>query len=138
MGTKIVNSSGAEHGRLHTHTEATRDVGLNQTLRLISPEAVKRATEANVLEAGRFCTGWVCFDGSGTVSIRDDCNFSGITDSGTGMDMLAIDDDMDNANYAAVATGDRPSSYGDTIASEITRSSISTRFGFYEAASFHR
>ncbi len=51
---------------------------------------------------GRSCRGWVQWNGTGTVAIRDDFNVSSITDHGTGEYEIIWDDDMPNINYCLV------------------------------------
>ena len=51
--------------------------------------------------AGRYTIhGWVCFTGSGTVSIRNSENISSLTDSGTGMYFINYSNSFSNTNYA--------------------------------------
>lgn len=50
------------------------------------------------------CTAWVQFDGTGTPTIADDEGFSSITDVGQGIYRANFTTNMDNTNYAAVAT----------------------------------
>lgn len=45
---------------------------------------------------------WINFDGTGTVTIRDDYNVSSITDAGAGSYTLNFTSAMTSANYAAV------------------------------------
>lgn len=47
---------------------------------------------------------WVNFDGTGTVSIRDDFNVASLTDNGTGNYTVNLTNTMPNVNYAAIAT----------------------------------
>ena len=49
---------------------------------------------------GFLCRAWVNFDGSGTVSIRDDFNVTSITDTGTGAYKVNMSNAMANTNYA--------------------------------------
>ena len=49
------------------------------------------------------CGAWVNFNGSGTVSIRDDFNVSSITDSGTGAYKVNMSNALSNTNYAVTA-----------------------------------
>ena len=51
------------------------------------------------------CKAWVNFNGIGTVAIRDSYNVSSITDNGTGDYTVNFSNNMANANYAAVASG---------------------------------
>ena len=53
-------------------------------------------------EVGQFCKAWVNFDGSGTVSIRDDFNVSSLTDNGTGDYTITFDTALANNDYALV------------------------------------
>jgi len=63
------------------------------------------STPAQVAE-GR-AKAWVNFNGTGTVAIRDDFNFSSVTDNGTGLYTLNFTTNMANANYAVVTSGSR-------------------------------
>ena len=47
---------------------------------------------------------WVNFNGTSTVSIRDSFNVASITDNGTGKYTVNLTTDMDNTNYAVIAT----------------------------------
>ena len=51
---------------------------------------------------GFLCRAWVNFDGSGTVSIRDDFNVTSITDTGTGAYKVNLTNGLANTNYAVV------------------------------------
>jgi len=53
-------------------------------------------------EVGQFCKAWVNFDGSGTVSIRDDFNVSSLTDNGTGNYTINFNTGLANNDYALV------------------------------------
>ena len=58
---------------------------------------------------------WVQFQGSGTVSIRDDFNVSSITDHGTGEYTITYSTAFSNINYCLVGNGteDETHSGGD-------------------------
>ena len=58
-------------------------------------------------EIGQLCKAWVNFNGTGTVAIRDDFNFSSVTDNGTGLYTLNFTTNMANANYAVATSGSR-------------------------------
>tara|TARA_Y100000004_G_scaffold190331_1_gene247313 strand:+ start:435 stop:794 length:360 start_codon:yes stop_codon:yes gene_type:complete len=45
---------------------------------------------------------WINFDGTGTVTIRDDFNVSSLTDAGAGSYTMNFTNAMTTANYAAV------------------------------------
>ncbi len=53
------------------------------------------------------CRAWVNFNGTGTVAIRDSANVTSITDNGTGNYTVNFTTAMPNANYSAVASGQR-------------------------------
>jgi hypothetical protein len=57
---------------------------------------------SNLTSAGEqmVCRAWVNFNGTGTVSIRDDYNVSSITDNGTGDYTVNFSTAMANTNYA--------------------------------------
>jgi len=55
----------------------------------------------NASGVGRYTIhAWVCFTGSGTVSIRNSENISSLTDSGTGMYFTNYSNNFSNTNYA--------------------------------------
>jgi len=58
---------------------------------------------------------WVNFNGTGTVSIRDDGNVSSITDRNTGKYGVNYSSNFSNVNYAAVAMIRADSDYGPTV-----------------------
>lgn len=47
---------------------------------------------------------WINYNGTGSVSIRSDANFSSITDTGTGKCTVTFSNSQTDANYATVAT----------------------------------
>ena len=55
-------------------------------------------------EVGQFAKAWIHFNGDGTVSIKDDFNFSSVTDLGVGNYRLAFTNSMSDANYC-IASG---------------------------------
>lgn len=75
---------------------------------------------------------WVNFNGTGTVSIRDNFNVSSITDSGTGVYTANFSTAMANANYASVvSTGNNDKGrYGIMIDSDDKTTSGCKIFGF--------
>ena len=83
-------------------------------------------------EIGQFCKAWVNFDGTGTISIRDNFNVSSITDSGTGVYTANFSSAMSNANYASVvSTGNNDKGrYGIMIDSDDKTTSGCKIFGF--------
>lgn len=46
------------------------------------------------------CRAWINFNGTGTVAIRDDDNFSSVTDGGTGYYTVSFTNNMPTANYS--------------------------------------
>ena len=83
-------------------------------------------------EIGQICKAWVNFDGTGTVSIRDNFNVSSITDSGTGVYTANFSTAMANANYVSVvSTGNNDKGrYGIMIDSDDKTTSGCKIFGF--------
>ena len=75
---------------------------------------------------------WVNFNGTGTVSIRDNFNVSSITDSGTGVYTANFSSAMSNNDYASVvSTGnDDKGRYGIMIDSDDKTTSGCKIFGF--------
>ena len=55
-------------------------------------------------EKGQLAKAWVNFNGTGTVAIRDSFNVSSITDSGTGIYGVNLQNAMANANYNVCVT----------------------------------
>ncbi len=53
------------------------------------------------------CKGWVNFDGTGTITIRDSFNVSSLTDNGTGDYDVNWDIDFDNTDYSVSAISNR-------------------------------
>ena len=84
-------------------------------------------------EIGQFCKAWVNFDGTGTISIRDNFNVSSITDGGTGVYTANFTTAMANANYASVvSTGNNDKGrYGIMIDSDDKTTSACKIFGFH-------
>lgn len=52
----------------------------------------------------RLARAWVNFNGTGTVAIRSSFNVTSITDNGTGAYTVNFTTDMDDVNYAVLAT----------------------------------
>ena len=75
---------------------------------------------------------WVNFNGTGTVSIRDNFNVSSITDSGTGVYTANFSSAMSNNDYASVvSTGNNDKGrYGIMIDSDDKTTSACKIFGF--------
>ena len=48
---------------------------------------------------------WINFEGDGTIATSDSFNVSGITDNTTGDYTIAINNDMNNANYSTTGSG---------------------------------
>jgi len=60
---------------------------------------------AHALTEREIIGGWVNFDGTGTIAIRQSYNVSSLTDNGTGDYTVTWDADFNTANYACVANG---------------------------------
>ena len=70
---------------------------------------------ADVPTATEIATAWVNFDGSGTVSIRDQLNVSSITDNGTGNYTVNFSTALADANYSATFTSRRAATNDDSL-----------------------
>ena len=83
-------------------------------------------------EIGQFCKAWVNFDGTGTISIRDNFNVSSITDGGTGVYTANFSNSMSNNDYTSVvSTGNNDKGrYGIMIDSDNKTTSACKIFGF--------
>ena len=57
-------------------------------------------------EIARICKAYVNFNGQGTVAKRDDFNITSIQDLGTGFYQVNFANNMADANYTAIVTGD--------------------------------
>ena len=56
---------------------------------------------------------WVCFNGTGTVAIRDSFNTSSITDNGTGLFKINFSTALSNTNFCVAGMGsDAQSQFG--------------------------
>lgn len=62
--------------------------------------------DANTLVKDNIPKGWINFNGTGAIAIRDDYNVSSITDNGVGDFTIIWDKDFANANYAHHATSE--------------------------------
>ena len=56
-------------------------------------------------EIGQFCKAWCNFQGTGTVTIRDDFNVSSVTDHGTGDYTVNFSNSLGNSNHSTVFQG---------------------------------
>jgi len=69
---------------------------------------------------------WIRFNGTGTISINDSFNVSGIVDGGTGVYDVTINNDMANDDYAYYGFSSRDAStaqvgmFGSTSATDVT------------------
>jgi len=83
-------------------------------------------------EIGQICKAWVNFNGTGTISIRDNFNVSSITDSGTGVYTANFSTTMPNNDYASVvsAGNNDKGRYGMMIDSDDKTTSGCKIFGF--------
>ena len=50
----------------------------------------------------QFCTAWVSFNGTGTPIINDSFNVISITDNGSGLFTLNIENELENTNYSVI------------------------------------
>ena len=64
-------------------------------------------------EIGQLGKVWVCFNGTGTVAIRDSFNTSSITDNGTGLFKINFSTALSNTNFCVAGMGsDAQSQFG--------------------------
>ena len=80
--------------------------------------------------AGALVTVMVQFNGKGTGTVRNSINISSVGDLGTGKYRVNIDHDMNNDNYAAVASGGDDDTANDNSTLEV-RNFESGRFDIY-------
>lgn len=89
-----------------TVSQAEAEAGTATTRRAWTAQRVKQAIDALAsLDTDRIAKAWVNFNGTGTVSIRDDYNVSSITDNGTGDYTVNFSTAIGNANYAVAGAG---------------------------------
>ena len=62
-------------------------------------------TNSSGTQNGVLCRAWVNFQGTSTVTIRDDFNVSSITDHGTGDYTVNFSNAISNSNHATVLQG---------------------------------
>ena len=62
-------------------------------------------TNSSGTQNGVLCRAWVNFQGTSTVTIRDDFNVSSITDHGTGDYTVNLSNAVTNSNHAAFLQG---------------------------------
>ena len=90
-------------------TSATGVVELATSTEINSGTSGKVPTTGDLIDAQYVCKAWVNFNGTGTVSIRDDYNVSSITDLGTGLYRVNFSSNMSNTSYSvsgsALGTG---------------------------------
>lgn len=67
-----------------------------------SPPVIQNSS---AIQVGTFCRAWVNFNGTRTVSIREDFNVSWITDEGSGIYTVNFTNAMLDTNYCTVVTG---------------------------------
>jgi len=99
-------ANGAANGSsLQFYTIEAGTSTLTERMRLGSAGEFKMDSGYGSVATAYGCRAWVNFDGTGTVSIRDDGNVSSITDNSTGDFTINFSTAMPDANYAAVASG---------------------------------
>ena len=75
---------------------------------------------------------WVNFNGTGTVSIRNDGNVSSITDSGTGNYLVNFSNALSAATYSAIGTNgytSSPNYYAHVSSDNLATTSVRSRVG---------
>jgi hypothetical protein len=86
-------------------SQGEAEAGTDNTKRM-SPLRVAQAIAALQAAGANEAKAWVTLDGSGTVSILDSFNISGVTDSGTGLYDFTMTTALANANWAGVSASD--------------------------------
>jgi hypothetical protein len=84
---------------LYTFVKGNEYLTLGAALQITTSPAGTPA--ANTLYADNICEGWINFNGTGTIAIRDSFNVSGIVDDNTGLYTIALDRDFADENFAA-------------------------------------
>lgn len=84
-----------------SETDVTNGAG-TITIGIVNPLAASKGG-TGVASADPIIKGWIQMDGTGSISIKDSFNVSGIVDNGTGNYTINWDTDFANANYAAAA-----------------------------------
>lgn len=89
----------------HHHENATGggNLGAVQATDLTLTGAAASPPDANTFVKDNIVKGWINFNGTGTISIRDSYNVSAITDNGAGYYTIDWDTNYANANYAVIA-----------------------------------
>ena len=105
---------------------------------LTTSDSVKTSTEKSIDTSYIFngvAKAWVNFDGTGTVSIRDDLNTTSITDNAVSSFTMNITNAMANTNSAPVTAGQRfesSTSYAGKIDANMISSSTVRLLTGYE------
>ena len=102
---------GTSINRGSTHTSFSTITVTNSRVTNLQDSSGSNGSTAVQIKQGR-AKAWVNFNGSGTVSIRDDFNVSSIVDNGTGDYAINFSTAMANSNYAAVVTHNHDSPGG--------------------------
>ena len=114
--TGLLTLSGAPSSGLHAATKAYSDLkllltggtmggaiamGTNKITGVVDPTADQEAATKKYVDdslGGGVAKGWIRLDGTGTISIYDSFNVSGIVDTGNGAYTVLWDTDFANAN----------------------------------------
>jgi len=82
--------------------------------------------DANTIYKKNICKGWINFNGTGTIAIRDSFNVSSIVDNGPGNYTINWDRDFADANYCSVGSVRHEPPSGTTRAVYIFSSLVSS------------
>ncbi|KKM84143.1 hypothetical protein LCGC14_1302180 [marine sediment metagenome] len=103
---RILKSVGGSEGVGDPILVNPRDFGSGKIINLADPidnqdAATKKYVDDNDTDVQAIAKGWIKLNGTGTISIRDSFNVSGIVDNGNGAYTVTWDTDFANANYSA-------------------------------------
>ena len=126
MGTSNIYVGGKE---LANYTSSTDKLSLNSGVAMdANHSGVKTALNASGSAPIFACRAWINCDGSGTVSIRDSGNISGLTDNGTGDYTISYTTAMPTANYSLVSNYTNDSGNNNGAVEIIDQQPGSSRF----------
>ena len=112
----------------------------NQKLRIDAGGAVYLNTEGGNLSTGVHVQqgsskAWGAFEQSGTHSFRDSYNMTSISDQGTGISRITINNNMNNSNYATVGMSGEQAGGGNRVCG-LRGSAAAPNTGRFDMANF--
>ena len=104
--TNVTNNNQLSNGAGYITSVSGQNYNLLSNRPTIPTNNNQLSNGAGYITSGsdRACQAWINFRGDSTVSIRDDVNFSSVSDDGTGKYTLSFSSNMSNANYC-IAVG---------------------------------